>query len=103
MNILELLGISYFNFLMWLAFGFIVGIAAHFKDHRKAKGGILMTVFFAAGGSIAGGYLASFLLAKQMLAFSIEGLITALFCALILAVFYRSSFRNNGHILIKNK
>lgn len=103
MNIFDLLGISYLNLLIWLVFGTVVGIIAHLRDRRKAKGGIFFTVFFAATGSVAGGFLASFLLAKQMITFSAEGLLTALISALVLAVFYRASFRNTGHIMVKNK
>jgi uncharacterized membrane protein YeaQ/YmgE (transglycosylase-associated protein family) len=98
MNILQLLGISYLNLYIWITFGSIVGIIASMHDHRQTKGGVILTCLFAITGSIMGGFIANFLLAKTMIDFSPHGLFLALAVAFILAVFYRVSFRNNGFI-----
>lgn len=98
MNTLELLGISSSNLLIWIIFGLMIGLYAHIQDHRKAKGGVIFTCFFAVIGAVIGGYMANLLLAKAIIGFSIEGFITALISALVLAVFYRASFRNTGYI-----
>ncbi len=98
MNMLELLGISSANLLIWIIFGLMMGLFAHVHDHRKAIGGVILTCFFAVLGAVIGGYLANLLLAKAIIGFSIEGFLTALISALVLAVFYRASFRNTGYI-----
>ena len=101
MNLLELLSISTVNLYTWIIYGILVGFIAHYHDHRRAKGGIAVTVFFAVAGAVTGGLFANFLLAKQMIDLSIEGFLFAFVSALILAIFYRTAFRNSGFIQIK--
>ena len=91
-------GISSVNLLIWLAFGIGVGLYSHSHDHKNVQGGIIATSVIASLGAIIGGYLASFLLGKAMITFSVEGGINASIGAIVLAIFYRSSFKNKGYI-----
>jgi uncharacterized membrane protein YeaQ/YmgE (transglycosylase-associated protein family) len=100
MNIFELLRISYFNINLWMAIGVIIGIVAHLSDRRQAAGGWLFTTFFAISGAVMGGLATRLFVTKSMVEFSLPGLIIALVFSVIMAVFYRSSFRHNGHIRI---
>lgn len=103
MQYMELFGISFTNILVWAIFGFSVGYYAHTHDHRYVPGGILVTAIFGCLGAIFGGYLASFILGKTMLQFSIEGLLVAIIGALILAAFYRVSFTKSKDYIHTSK
>ncbi len=100
MNILEILGISYLNVYLWILFGSVVGTVAHLHDHRQARGGIFITIIIAIIGSVIGGYMANFFLAKTMIDFSLEGFAIAMMMAFMLAILYRISFRNSGYIRV---
>lgn len=89
---MSFLDISFTNFILWVMAGILAGYFAHRYDKKQVAGGVVLTVFFAALGALATGYLASFISGKGMLQFSIEGLSLAGVGALLLAVFYRSSF-----------
>lgn len=95
---MEFLEISSINFLLWIAFGIMVGHLIHRRDHRRVTGGLFLTTFFSVMGALIGGYLTSFLLGKAMLGLSMQGLFVAGLTALVITVFYRISFGDRQYI-----
>ena|ERR1039458_1138179 len=94
---MEIIGISIQNFTIWAIFGLVIGISAHVLDRKKVSGGLIVTALFGCLGAVTSGYLTSFLLGKAMITFNLEGLLIAAAGALLIALFYRSSFRNETY------
>jgi len=86
------------NIFIWLLFGAVVGLVIHLLDPARVRGGVSSTLLLGVAGALFGGFLATVIIGRSLISFSIPGLALALIGGIVLGMISRWIFRERKHI-----
>jgi uncharacterized membrane protein YeaQ/YmgE (transglycosylase-associated protein family) len=86
------------GFLLFIAFGFVIGLVARALMPGDQQMGIIMTTGLGMAGSFAGGFLSSLWAGQRVTEFHTAGAIGSILGALLLLFLIGTFLRRRAHV-----